>query len=163
VRRALAGLWRRYRALERERRFLVLEAAVLLAVSWCGVRMLSFAMLRRLLNAYSERLPSRSAMPAALIGWAVTAAGGVLPQRRACLLEALAADAMLRRHGHDPTLELGIRSGTNRAGPLEGHAWVTCEGGIVVGDLETLPEYVSMSAPPPGSAHSISPAPLRQG
>jgi hypothetical protein len=136
---------------------------VLLAVSWCGLRVLSFAMLRRLLNVYSDRLPSGSRAPTVLIAWAVTAAADVFARRRTCLVEALAAQAMLRRHGHHPTLEFGVRSRTDRAAPLEGHAWVTCDGGIVVGDLETLPEYVSMSAPPMRSRRAIKPGLFRQG
>jgi hypothetical protein len=159
----LSDLWRRYRALERERRRLVLEAAVLLGLTRCGLRVLPFATVRRILNSYSGRRRSGSRVPAVLVGWAVTAAGVAVQRRRACLVEALAADAMLRRHGYDPMLEFGVRSRTSRTAPLEGHAWVTCDGAIVVGDLETLPEYVAMSAPPLRSARAINPPSFPRG
>jgi hypothetical protein len=59
-----------------------------------------------------------------------------------CLRQALAADAMLRRYGFASQLRLGVQ---RHRGPsstsLQSHAWVECDGAIVVGGIEGLADY----------------------
>ena len=63
------------------------------------------------------------------------------PAQRTCLIEALAADVMLRRRQYRTALHLGVQKTTNRMRPLDGHAWVECNGVVVVGHLEDLAKY----------------------
>ena len=52
---------------------------------------------------------------------------------------------MLRRRGLTSELRLGVRR--PREGKFQAHAWVECEGDIVVGDLDELAEYAPLAAP----------------
>jgi len=133
--------WRAFRSLTADRRLLIAEAMALTGLIWLGLRIVSFANLRRTLDACSKRVLPGSQTPATAIGWAVHAATRRFPVKRTCLVEALAADVMLRRRQHDSALRLGVRKTDDHRRPLDGHAWVECDGIIVVGDLENLEEY----------------------
>jgi hypothetical protein len=143
------GFWRRIRALDAVERRLIVEAITLLGFAWIGLRIFSFPMLRRVFDAYSRtlRITSRAAPSPKQIAWAVTTAGGKFPWRITCLMEALAADAMLRRHGHICELRLGVQPPGHGPIPLQAHAWVECEGAVVVGDIDDLADYAPLSAP----------------
>jgi hypothetical protein len=112
------------------------------------LRTLSFATTRRLLNRYASGGRAHAGLQAdravRRIAWAVTAAARRLPSRTTCLVEALAADAMLRRRGFASTLRIGVREPA-AAVPLDAHAWVECEGSVVIGELANLSDYVVFS------------------
>ena len=137
----------RFRALTRDDWRLVVEASILSAFVYVGVRTLSFGSLRRALKACSRRGTRESRDDVARIAWAVQAASRRIPGGRTCLVEALAADVMLRRRGYEPVLHLGIRKQGHPAQPLNGHAWVVCENQIVVGGVGDLVEYVPLHLP----------------
>src|SRR5947209_6631188 len=67
----------------------------------------------------------------ARIAWAVTTAARVVPGAHNCLVQALAAHALLGRHGHGSQVRLGVAR-TSEQG-LEAHAWVECQGAVLVG------------------------------
>ena len=135
----LTQLGRRFFALERGDRWLVVEAILLIGVVQAGLRMLSFATLIRLLAA-AKRLRRRSRPRPSRITWAVNAAARLLPGRT-CLTDALAADVMLCRCGYQSLLRIGVKKRIGGAGRPEAHAWVESDGSIVAGQLETLDEY----------------------
>lgn len=145
---SLRRTWRQFRALDAGRRALVLEAAVLLAVLPVALRLAAFGRVRRGLEAYADLKHQGGASPA-LVGWAVRAAAARFSAGRNCLVCALTADAILRRRGHASRLQLGIRRA--EALPLDGHAWVECEGVVVVGELDELPTYRRLSLIESGS------------
>jgi hypothetical protein len=133
--------WRTFRSLGAERRGLIVEAAALSGVVWLGLRLVSFVRLRRLLDAWAKgTTASWSDTPPEAIGWAVAAVGSRSPART-CLIEALTADAMLRRRQYESVLQLGVRKTEDRLRPLDGHAWVESNGVIIVGVIENLGEY----------------------
>ena len=142
---------RTFRALSADRRRLIVEAAALTGVIWLGLRTLSFANLRRALEAYAKRARRGSHSSLAEIGWAVVAAGRRFPTKRTCLVEALATDVMLRRRQHESVLHLGVRKTADCLRPLDGHAWVECDGMIVVGHVEDLVEYTGAAWSSPAS------------
>jgi len=92
-----------------------------------GLSVLSLRAVRGLL----ERLPSASPSGVGLaeVARAVARAAAVMP-RASCLLQSLAALALLDRRGHPARLRLGFSGGGRR---LEGHAWVESGGRIVAG------------------------------
>jgi hypothetical protein len=135
--------WRKFRALDADRRWLIVEATALVGVIWLSLRIVSFAKLRRALDACSNRVLPGSSTPLAAIGWAVSAGGHRFPAKRTCLVEALAADVMLRRRHYKPALHLGVRKTDDRLRPLDGHAWVECDGVIIVGHLDNLADYTA--------------------
>jgi Transglutaminase-like superfamily len=133
--------WRTFQRLGADHRWLIVEAAALTGVVWLGLRTVSFARLRRALDVCSQRALPQSPTPLPAIGWAVNAAARRFPAKRTCLVEALAADVMLRRRQYRTALHLGVQKTTNRMRPLDGHAWVECNGVVVVGHLEDLAKY----------------------
>lgn len=143
----MIAAWSGFRALDAERRRLVLEAAVTLALVWVGLRAMPLGQLRRHLDAYSRRRPARAATSTAAIAWAVQAAGRRFPPGRACLVEALAADAMLRRRSYHSEVRLGVRKKTDGSF-LDGHAWVECDGVVVVGGVDDLDTYGQLREAP---------------
>ena len=59
---------------------------------------------------------------------AVTAAGRAVPASN-CLSEALTAWVLLSRGGHEPVLRIGVSAEERFAA----HAWVECNGVVVIG------------------------------
>jgi len=86
---------------------------------------------RTLRDRLARRGPARAKGPsAAQIGWAVRTAARYVPGAT-CLVQALAASALLSRAGHAPDLRIGVVKPDRSA--LSAHAWVERDGVIVVG------------------------------
>lgn len=78
------------------------------------------------------------------IVWAVEAAGRAIPGMKNCLVQAVAAEAMLLRAGHP--CELRIGAAKNGAKELIAHAWLESEGRVLIGEFE-LERYTPLFAP----------------
>lgn len=143
--------WRAFRALSRHDRRLLMEAVGLLACAWLGLRMFSFLTLRRLLGGSSaDRLAGQrglSIQQIRRVAWSVHAVARRLPVGRPCLIEALAADAMLRRRGCACELRLGVLPQGSGAPSLAAHAWLEHDGMVMLGQLENLSDYSVLTAP----------------
>lgn len=116
-----------------------------MAFVWTGLRLLRFPTLRRLLDHYATpRTPVHAGEhPSRTIGkvrWAITAVAARVPSAT-CLVQALAADAILRRRGLTPELRIGVRARANGAIPVEAHAWVECDGSVAIGAIENLSDF----------------------
>lgn len=83
-------------------------------------------------------------MTAGAVGRAVASATLRLPGTR-CLAAALAAEALLRRHGLPASLRLGIARGG--APGIEAHAWVLSGREVVAGDGD-LSRYAAVELAP---------------
>ena len=141
--------WRRFRRLDDRDRRLLAEAAALVWMAWIGLRLLPFLTIRALLDRYAIRfIAPRDAIPppAERAAWAVNAAADRSPVMMTCLVRAVAADAMLRRHGYASELHIGVRrAGHQSRAALESHAWVECNNRIVIGALDDLADYAIMA------------------
>jgi hypothetical protein len=62
-----------------------------------------------------------------------------------CLAEALVVEAMLRRHGHAPILKIGVKHPQSSERSLEAHAWVECDGVVVVGKVPEIGDYAALT------------------
>jgi len=128
--------------------WLLVQASSLMLALHVALRVLPFTSVRRHLDRVAGRGRRREAgapgreVDAGRIIWAVRAAASRLPGTT-CLIEALAADTMLRRCGHPSSLKIGVRRGSLT--PLDAHAWVECHGRPVVGDTPALAEYAALS------------------
>ena len=145
--------WRRLLALSPADRRLVRRSAVLLALTRVGLWVLPFRLVRALLNRYARaaKSPPGGADAPDRIGWAVVGLARRGPAMT-CLVQALVADAMLRRQGFTPELRIGVRPGDSRnTRPFESHAWVECGGTVVVGDAADLREYQVLAPPAPSA------------
>ena len=131
-------LWRRFRRLSAADRALLAEALPLLICVQAGLHVVPFASLRRRL----ERRRLSVEHPVDRIVWAVRAITRRLPGTT-CLTQALVAHSMLRRHGHAPALRIGVRQ--PKSPTLDAHAWVECDGAIVIGTIDTLADYAILS------------------
>jgi hypothetical protein len=136
---------RRFLALSGPRRRLVCEAAALTAFILFFQRRVRFLTLRRLLRgvAAPAAAPSGASTAAVVegVGSAVAAVAARVPAAT-CLVQALVADAMLRRRGVECQVRFGARPAAGGALPsIEGHAWVECASGAVVGSLHHHPPF----------------------
>ena len=129
-------------------RALIARAAGWLVLTRVGLWLLPLGTLRRLLHATSTEHGTERDVRA--IAWAVTAAGRRIPWST-CLVEALAADRLLRQAGLAPELRIGMRRGARGERPIEAHAWVMVDDRVVVGNDHTLDQYVVLT---PGGATS---------
>jgi transglutaminase superfamily protein len=126
---------------------LTLEAAALVVLVRGSLWFLSFATVRRLIE---RRWPAHGSHPRDLavgqrIGSAVAGVGRRLPGTT-CLVEALAADAMLRRRGVAPAVRFGARPRGRGATP-DAHAWLECDGIVVVGGSVPIADYAEFLPP----------------
>jgi hypothetical protein len=145
------ALYRRFTSLDRLDRRLVLEAASLMALVWIGLRFLRFPTLRGILDRYAGSPTAGNAGPphASAIGkvrWAITGVAARFRGAATCLVQALAAHAILRRQGLASELYIGVRARRNSAIPFEAHAWVECGGGVAIGGIEGLPDFKVLTA-----------------
>src|SRR5215212_5592378 len=94
--------WQRFRALDAADRRLLIESAAWLFAVRAGLAAVPFHTLRRALSGLSVMFPRRpdsAHYPAPRVAQALTRAARHLPCSTTCLIETLAAQAMLRRHG----------------------------------------------------------------
>lgn len=113
------------------------SAAALLVASRLAVRVAHPATVTRVLAWLAPALPPYLADPDAdRVARSVRAVARRLPGSDACLPDALAARAMLERHGHRPELRVGVRKAGD--GAFSAHAWVEHDGRVVVGRLADL-------------------------
>jgi hypothetical protein len=75
------------------------------------------------------------------IGWAVRVATRCVPDA-SCLPQALAAQVLLTWYGYASRLHIGVVL----EGRFEAHAWVECNGSIVVGGANESARYTPILA-----------------
>ena len=141
---AMTRLGRFLRLSPADRRLLV-TAALLLAAIRLGLTLLPYRQLRKLVDRLARVASRRQPAPSASaerIAWAVTRASRSVPAAT-CLTQALAARVLLERRGHPASVRIGI--GRAEGAPLLAHAWVECEGRIVLGGTD-LTRYTSLLA-----------------
>jgi len=120
--------------LSRAERVLIAHALVLHVGVAAAVRLVSPRRLLRWLHALSGARPPRwPGADADRIVRAVRVATRMLPIGRTCLTEALTAQCLLRRSGHDATLKIGVAPRGGGGAPLKAHAWLVSAGRIVIG------------------------------
>jgi len=127
-----------------ERRTMIEAGAVLLLVR-IGLWMLPYAVLRSALERATQRVHHRPRVDSPSdVGRIVKTVARRLPMPMTCLVQALAAQAMLRRRGCDSTVEYGVRSGPAGGHALDSHAWLVSGGRVVVGEMDELNAYATL-------------------
>src|SRR5215207_4920359 len=110
-----------------EQRILI-KASLLLVVIRLGLWLLPFRTLRRLLAKAAQappRLQQKADRPCAdRVARAVAVASHHVPGVGTCLTQALAAQVLLVRRGHQTSLRIGATRGEE--GQFEAHAWLEC-------------------------------------
>ena len=124
---------------------LVVHAAVAMFLAALGLKRVTGA-LDRLGRARGPRGSARGACNRIedRVVWAVRTATHLVPVGRTCLTEALTAQYLVRRHGGDATLRLGVAADAVR--PFAAHAWLDGAGRIIIGG-ETAAGYEPFAIP----------------
>ena len=98
-----------------------------------------FVPFKRIASTFGR--PSRPYRPAVsgveareAVGWALGVVACRTPWDSSCLVQAIAAQRMLARRDIRGTLFLGVKKGSGTPALLHAHAWVACDGGLVVGE-----------------------------
>ncbi len=120
--------------------WLVAQATVTLGIAHVAVKTLPFRVLARVLGLVEGRAADMSdpgtMERAARIGWATRAAAARIPWNSTCLMQALAAAGLLRRHGIGGTLSLGVRKGESPDEAILAHAWLQYGDLVLTGERE---------------------------
>ena len=132
--------WTTVRSLTRADRLLLAEAIRLCLIVLLGLNVFRFNALR----AYLQRRPVSDHQRIDRVVWAVKAVSGRW-LGTTCLAEALVVEAMLRRHGHAPILKIGVKHPQSSERSLEAHAWVECDGVVVVGRVPEIGDYAVLT------------------
>ncbi|HEX9631371.1 MAG TPA: lasso peptide biosynthesis B2 protein [Gemmatimonadales bacterium] len=138
------GRIRKFATLPPAERRLLLHATAWLAFVRLGLWLVPVRLLRRLAGRLAPRRAARRSAvrpPKERIVWAVSTASRVVP-RATCLTQALATQALLDRYGYTTQLRIGVAK--SDTGALEAHAWVECDGQILVGNLRTIDRFVPL-------------------
>jgi hypothetical protein len=96
------------------------------------------------LEAYHRVVVNRASVhhaPIYQLLWAIQTASRFLP-KPTTLTEALTAKVLLARYGYDSKLHVGV---VKASANLQGHAWLTQGGDVVLGELEELNLYRPLS------------------
>ncbi len=140
--RALAELTRKLVALPAGERDVMLQAAVLLPAVRLVQRVLPFKRWRPLLTRRAPQA-AKTFTPEA-IAQALDRARRGVPGVYTCLPVAYAGHLLLHRHGHASNIIVG--AARDAAGKVEAHAWVECEGKVLIGELPDLRRFVPFPA-----------------
>lgn len=111
-----------------ERRLLV-SALFRLAAIRIGLRVFSLEQLVKQIETFKVSKTLKVWTPEK-IAWAIRVVSRYLPGGGNCLVQSLAAQSMLARRGYVSQLRLGA---AREEGKFKAHAWVECEGQIVIG------------------------------
>jgi hypothetical protein len=126
----------RFRRRPAAQRWLLVRAGFALAVMRVAVR-LPFRTLSSVIGLHRGETPEvvepRALARASAVGWAVRTAASYMPWESTCLMQALAAAALLRRSRIDGTLYLGVAKGTRAADGITAHAWFRCGELVLTG------------------------------
>jgi hypothetical protein len=135
---------RKFLRLKREARRLHLQ--VLMLMAWVSV-VVHFRGLPGILKEHRRRpniRPRHQPIPHHEIALAVTRASRYVPGA-SCLVQAIVTSRLLNREGYDSVIRVGVQSPNN--GGLLAHAWVECEGEVVVGGASSTTSYRTLTAP----------------
>lgn len=130
----------KFRALPRPQQRLLMRAACLTSAVSLGLRLLPFSTLQRWLQPKAV-LDSKFAPSKNDVVWAVTIASRYVPGAT-CLVQALAAERLLKRAGHPAQLRIGVANQP----AFRAHAWVESDGKVLLGETDALAEFTSLPA-----------------
>jgi hypothetical protein len=129
---------KRFLQLSKAERVILLQAVLLLILVRFALRWLSLSRVQKLVGRAARH--SKRVCAAHRIAWAIQTAARFIPGAT-CLTQALAAQALLTRHGYNPSLTIGVMKDEQRG--FEAHAWLTCHEQILVGGPE-VGRYTSL-------------------
>lgn len=125
-----------------------LQAGMLVVAFRLGLWVVPYKHLKRIVDRVPRRKVQGTDQQMAAIIRNVVSISRFVPSAT-CLTQALATQVLLKGEGFDPKLQIGV---ARDAGIFKAHAWVECNGQIVVGDFSESIQYTAMSAVTPAGA-----------
>ena len=114
---------------------LLLQTTILLGAIRLGLSTLPFATLRKMLARLAAAGSRTEDQPGGAAGeptvWAVETVSRQFPAIGTCLTQALAAQVLLARRGHQSNLGIGVTR--TSSGKFVAHAWLETDGVILIG------------------------------
>jgi len=108
-----------------------------------GLWLLEFRILLKIVNKLCTiKFPFSNATPRKIV-WGVNIATRYSPGGAKCLARALTTQILMSRSGYVPELCIGVAK-SESSGELEAHAWIKCQGYVVIGHLPDLPRYIQL-------------------
>lgn len=140
-------LLHKYRCLATTDRRLLVQSALLLGAVRLGLWLLPFQALQRLLARISGKTTTwHDAEPISIerVAWAVAGASQYIPMAT-CLTQALATQVLLGWQGHAAHLCIGVAR--SEVGQFQAHAWVECQGRVVIGGTDAPSRFTPLPLP----------------
>jgi hypothetical protein len=137
---------RAFARLDRADRRLLVQALGAVAGVRLALLLLPFGRVHATVQSWAVADRSLTSTTPGAIAWAVGRTASAVPGAN-CLVQAFATSILLARHGRVGTVRIGAR---RTARVLEAHAWVECEGSVVVGDRDDLATFRVMTPGPDG-------------
>jgi hypothetical protein len=122
----------------------LIQAALAVVIAKLAIRTLPLPAARTIVSRQQCLRRIVAPVRAARIVWAVETTSRVVPRMKNCLVQAVAAEAMLIQAGYP--CELRIGAAKNGADELIAHAWVESEGTVAIGEFD-LDQYTQLMAP----------------
>ena len=149
--KSAVSLWRRFWRLSWHRRWLVLQAALLLPVVTVELKTLGIRRYRRVLRSdVSGKGPRQQPVDADRLSRARFAArlvrlcGSYLFSGGYCLQESITVWKLLRLQGINSDLRIGVR---RREGRFEAHAWVEYAGIVISDTQDVSTRFIPLAQP----------------
>jgi len=127
-------------------RRLLITALLLIGIVRVGLWLLPFQTLRRLLAHTAREVAGTRGggqAPINRVATAVTVASRYVPAAT-CLTQALATQVLLRRCGYSANLRIGVAR--SEAGEFQAHAWVECQGEVVIGGVQAPSRFTPLAS-----------------
>jgi len=123
----------RFLQLSAEQRWLLFKVTMLLAGIRLSLWVVSYSVVRPLLDRLSQRSArlQTDPSPAEQLAWATTLAGRIVPGGGHCLSQALTLRTFLSRRGYPARICYGVRE--VEGAPFMAHAWVEHDGAVLIG------------------------------
>ena len=134
----------KFRSLPWRSGHLCVKSLILLGLVRVGLSLLPFRTLLRLLaHLMHAHAASQGGDQASIrqVVWAVTVASRYVPAAT-CLTQALATQVLLCRRGHPASLRIGVAR--SEAGEFQAHAWVECQGEVVIGGVQAPSRFTPL-------------------
>lgn len=129
----------RFLRLPAEKRSLLIQSAFWLMVYGIALRWFPSRTLRRALR-HDSMINSGRFDRVSLVTWSVGLAAQYVPGNT-CLTRALVAHRLLGRAGAGSQVQIGV---ARIDGEFQAHAWVECDGRVVIGKTRDLKHFVPL-------------------
>ena len=113
--------------------YLLGQSVLLLGAIRLGLWLLPFRTVQHLVARTARKSPEAQEADGAIVDrvvWVVRVASRCVPNAT-CLTQALVTQVLLARRGHPVHLRIGVTR--SETGEFQAHAWVECQGRVVIG------------------------------